>query len=235
MKLIVLIAGALSMGLGACAVVVGDPLVGSLLFIAPLVWWGATMVWSKRKKRNQEFAGRLADAQEFERMFKEKRKAEAEAEYNQALLRDKHTAIYREEMQRQQMQMLAAQQAAREQRAAMAQQRPSGMSYGFSDPRASFSSQAQQRSSDSGLSDLVNAAAIYSMLNQPSTVHATTASPSGPAITDTLPSRVDPIQFHSFVNSGPSEPSSSSSSSSSYSSDTSSDSFGGSDTSSDSF
>lgn len=227
MKLIVLIAGALSMGLGACAVVVGDPLVGSLLFIAPLVWWGATMVWSKRKKRNEEFAGRLADAQEFERMFKEKRKAEAEAEYNQALLRDKHTAIYREEMQRQQMQMLAAQQAAREQRAAMAQQRPSGMSYGFSDPRASFSSQAQQRSSDSGLSDLVNAAAIYSMLNQPSPVHAATASPGGPAIVDVPSTTWTPSS---------SDPSSSSSySSSSSSSDTSSDSFGGSDTSSDSF
>ena len=229
MKLIVLIAGALSMGLGACAVVVGDPLVGSLLFLAPLVWWGATMVWSKRKKRNEEFAGRLADAQEFERMFKEKRKAEAEAEYNQALLRDKHTAIYREEMQRQQMQMFAAQQAAREQRAAMARQGPprSGMSYGFSDPRASFSSQSQQRYSDSGLSDLVNAAAIYSMLNQPSTVHAATASPSGPAIVD--------VPSTTWTPSSSDSSSSSSYSSSSSSSDTSSDSFGGSDTSSDSF
>ena len=234
MKLIVLIAGALSMGLGACAVVVGDPLVGSLLFIAPLVWWGATMVWSKRKKRNEEFAGRLADAQEFERMFKEKRKAEAEAEYNQALLRDKHTAIYREEMQRQQMQMLAAQQAAREQRAAMARQGPprSGMSYGFSDPRASFSSQAQQNSS-SFLMDMVTANAINSALNDAINTGTGVTKTSYDHNTATV--KVEHIPVEQFYREPEPDRSSSSSSSSSYSSDTSSDSFGGSDTSSDSF
>lgn len=227
MKLIVLTAGALSMGLGACAVVVGDPLVGSLLFIAPLACWAFVLIRDRRRKDNEAFAARLAEAQKQHDEYVKTRRADAEAEYARAVARSQHAQLSQLDAQRQQMQMFAAQQAAREQRAAMARQGPprSGMSYGFSDPRASFSSQAQQRYSDSGLSDLVNAAAIYSMLNQPSTVHAATASPGGPAITDTP--RYEPPSYSS-------EPSSSSSSSS-YSSDTSSDSFGGSDTSSDSF
>lgn len=232
MKLISLVATATLMALGSCAVVVGDPLVGSLMFIAPLAYWAFTLIRDKRSKDKQAFAARLAESQRQHDEYIAKRRVDAEAEYARAVARSQHAQLSQLDAQRQQMQMFAAQQAARDQRAAMARQGPprSGLSFGYMDPRAAFpAQQAQpQRSSDSGLSDLVNAAALYSLMsNSSSAERAATASPGGPAIVDVPSTSWTPASTDSS--------SSSSYSSSSSSSDTSSDSFGGSDTSSDSF
>ena len=142
------------------------------------------------------------------------RVAKDQQEMEQRRLYEQHRVA-----QLQQMNMMhqnASQASAAQQQAAMQSR------VGWSDPRSQYGSDLAD--------NIINLWAINSMLNQPTGVHASTISPSGPPVTDTPPSRVDPIQFHSFVNSG-----AESTSSSSYSSDTSSDSFGGSDTSSDSF
>jgi uncharacterized membrane protein len=209
MRLIELTITAFCVILGFGALFVGNFVEGTILWLLPLGYFAVTKARAMRAQRKAELEKIRQEAEEYSR----KRRAMDEAESEQY---HRHRA-----MQLQQMNMMHQNsiQNAAQQQAAMNRQ-------GWSDPRASYGNDLAD--------NIINLWAINSMLNQPSAVHAATVSPSGPAVTDTPPSRVDPIQFHSFVNSG-SESTSSSSSSSSYSSDTSSDSFGGSDTSSDSF
>ncbi len=229
MRLIELTITAFCVILGFGALFVGNFVEGTILWLLPLGYFAVTKARAMRAQRKAEQAKRQEEADRFWAKERELRKKPQEEytfdrwnavtsreqqEMEQRRLFEQHRAS-----QLQQMNMMhqnSTQAAAAQQQAAMNRQ-------GWTDPRASYGNDLAD--------NIINLWAINSMLNQPSAVHAATVSPSGPAVTDTPPSRVDPIQFHSFVNSG----SESTSSSSSYSSDTSSDSFGGSDTSSDSF
>lgn len=211
MKLIELLLTAACAVAGIGALMAGNCLEALLLWLLPV---GFFLFVRIRKARKEEADRRAKQQEESDKFWAKERELRTKSD---ADLYNRHRAA-----QMQQMNMMhqnASQVSAAQQQAAMQSRQ------GWTDPRASYGSDLAD--------NIVNLWAINSMLNQPSGVHASTISPSGPPITDTPPSRVDPIQFHSFVNSGPSEPSSSSSSS--YSSDTSSDSYGGSDTSSDSF
>jgi hypothetical protein len=208
---LVLTGTCLAAGLGA--VMVGNFLEALLLWMMPVGYFAFIRIRAAREQRNAEMKKQQEESDRF--WAKERELRRAEHTKSSAEIYERHRAA-----QMQQMNMMhqnASQASAAQQQAAMHARQ------GWTDPRASYGSDLAD--------NIINLWAINSMMNQSSGVHASTISPSGPAVTDTPPSRVDPIQFHSFVNSG----SESSSSSSSYSSDTSSDSFGGSDTSSDSF
>jgi len=218
MNLIQLLLTGVCAAAGIGALMVGNCLEALLIWMMPIGYFAVTK-W--RKVREQRIAEMKKRQEESDRFWDKERElrmagrvAKDQQEMEQRRLYEQHRAA-----QMQQMNMMhqnASQAAAAQQQAAMQARQ------GWTDPRASYGSDLAD--------NIINLWAINSMLNQPTGMHASTISASGPAITDTPPSRVDPIQFHSFVNSG-----AESTSSSSYSSDTSSDSFGGSDTSSDSF
>jgi len=186
----------------------------------PLGYFAVTKARAMRAQRKAEQAKRQEEADKFWAKERELRmQSKEQTAHDRYAERQKQAYDRHRAAQLQQMNMMhqnASQAAAAQQQAAMQSR------VGWTDPRASYGSDLAD--------NIINLWAINSMMNQPTGVHASTISPSGPPVTDTPPSRVDPIQFHSFVNSG-----AESTSSSSYSSDTSSDSFGGSDTSSDSF
>lgn len=219
MRLIELTITAFCVILGFGALFVGNFVEGTILWLLPLGYFAVTKARAMRKKRKEELEEFWKKEQyTFDRWHAQKAVPKEQTAHDRYAERQKQAYDRHRAMQRQQMDMMHQNsiQNAAQQQAAMNRQ-------GWTDPRASYGNDLAD--------NIINLWAINSMLNQPSAVHAATVSPSGPPVTDTPPSRVDPIQFHSFVNSG----SESTSSSSSYSSDTSSDSFGGSDTSSDSF
>ena len=228
MKLIELLLTALCAAAGIGALSVGNYLEATVICMLPIGYFAVTKARAMRKKRREELEEFWKKEQyTFDRWHAQKAVPKEQTAHDRYAERQKQAYDRHRAMQRQQMDMMhqnSTQAAAN----ALAQQQAAQQSarFGWSDPRAQYGNDLAD--------NIINLWAINSMMNQPSAVHAATASPSGPPVTDTPPSRVDPIQFHSFVNSG-SESTSSSSSSSSYSSDTSSDSFGGSDTSSDSF
>ena len=223
MTLIQLLLIGLCAAAGLGALLVGNCLEALLIFMVPIGYYAITKWRKVRKARNEDFLKRKAESEAFWEKERELRAAHNKAYLDGRDREDERRNQYRQ-YQQNQMSMMhqnAMAQAAAQRQAAMNRPNP----FGYMDPRQTYGSDLAD--------NIVNLWAINSMLNQPSAVHAATASPAGPAIVDAPkePVTTDPIQFHSFVNSSLE----SSSSSSSYSSDTSSDSFGGSDTSSDSF
>ena len=233
MRLIELAITAFCAILGFGALFVGNYIEGILLWILPVGYFLFVRIrkarreeadrrakqqeesdkfWAKERELRTKVAAPLPETHEYvtDRWHAQKKKAADQEAY------DRHRAA-----QMQQMNMMhqnASQVSAAQQQAAMQSRQ------GWTDPRASYGSDLAD--------NIINLWALNSMMNQPSGVHASTISPSGPPITDApTSSRVDAPTVSSYFN----DSSSSSSSSSSYSSDTSSDSFGGSDTSSDSF
>jgi len=212
MNLIQLVLTGTCLAAGLGAVMVGNFLEALLLWLLPVGYFAFTRFRKIREQRNAE---RIKQQQESDAFWaKERELRKAEHTKSSAEIYERHRAA-----QMQQMNMMhqnASQASAAQQQAAMQSR------VGWTDPRASYGSDLAD--------NIINLWAINSMLNQPTGVHASTISASGPAITDApTSSRVDaPAPASSYFND-------SSSSSSSYSSDTSSDSFGGSDTSSDSF
>jgi len=221
MTLIQLLLTGVCAAAGLGALLVGNCLEALLIWMVPIGYFAVTKWRTSRKQRNEEFLKRKAESDAFWEKERELRAAHNKAHLDARDREDARRNQYRQ-YQQQQMDMMhqnAMQQAAAQRQAAMQSQ---ANPFGYMDPRQTYGSDLAD--------NIVNLWAVQSMLNQPTGVHASTISPSGPPITDApTSSRVDaPAPASSYFND-------SSSSSSSYSSDTSSDSFGGSDTSSDSF
>lgn len=223
MKLVPILATATAITVGSVAFTMGDPLMGILIMLCPLVGWLiaiALHVRNGNQKADTEFAARLKQHEEEYEKMKEAHRVRAQAEYERAT----RNRIPTPSAAQQQQAHIDRQRALYEQHLQQRQQSVYN-GYGFLDPRSTY---GQQQSQNNVLSDTVNALALYSLMsdsqsrNQPEPQRWTpVASEPAPQVTSTSWS------------SGSSD--TSSSSSSSYSSDTSSDSFGGSDTSSDSF
>lgn len=215
MTLIALLGTLAAMSIGATAVVMGDPLVGMLIFLLPIGYWLVVLIRGQRAKQDKAWAARLKQHEEEYEKMKEAHRVRAQAEYERATRNRIPTPSAAQQQQ-------AHRAFAQWDHARAAQRQSVYNGYGFLDPRSTY---AAQQSQNNILSDTANALALYNLMSDSQSRN----QPEPQRWPAPTPERVTEVPSAGWSSND------TTSSSSSSSSDTSSDSFGGSDTSSDSF